>query len=96
MQRRESAHGQADDVGLVDLEAVEDGADIVAGARLGVSIHALRHVGGRKSAGVVGDAAIVPAEVAELGFPRPAIAGELDVEPPNSAVTLSSRSVMSQ
>ena len=76
MQRRESAHGQADDMGLVDLQAVEHGADVVAGARLGIAIDALRHVGRRKAAGIVGDAAIAPPEVPELGFPRSAVACE--------------------
>src|SRR5215471_8654257 len=52
MQRRKSTHGKADDVGLVDLKAIEHGADVVPGAGLAVAVNALRHIGGRKAAGV--------------------------------------------
>ncbi len=77
MQRGKSAHGQANDVSLVDAEAIEHRANVVAGAGLGVAFDALRDVGGRKAACVIGDAAIALAEVTKLGFPRSAVAGEL-------------------
>src|SRR5712691_5172562 len=74
MQRGKSAHGQADDVSLADVEAIQHGANVVARAGLGVALDALRYVGGRKAAGVIGDAAIAAAEVTKLGFPRSAVA----------------------
>ena len=69
MDGGEAAHRQADDVGLVDLERVEHGADVVAGARLRVLRDVVRHVGGRIAARVVGDAAVAPAEMAKLRLP---------------------------
>ncbi len=47
MQGGEAAHRQADDMGLVDLEGIEHGADVVAGARLRI----LRDVSGTSEGG---------------------------------------------
>ena len=69
MQGGKPAHGQPDDVRLVDLQAVEDRADVVAGARLRVARHAVRHVGGRPAARIEGDAAVAPREDSGLAAP---------------------------
>src|SRR5262249_11383259 len=80
MQRRKAAHRQADDMRLVDAEAVEHRKDVVAGAVLRIALRLRRHVGGRVTAGVVGNAAVAPAEMAQLRLPRAVVAGELMYE----------------
>src|SRR5581483_6986675 len=77
VQRRKSAHRDADDMRLVDPEPVEHGADIVAGARLGVLRDVLGNVGGRVAARVVGDASVASAEVADLRLVTAMVAGKL-------------------
>ena len=50
---------------------------VVGGAVLGILRRVLRHLGGREAAGVEGDAAVLPAEAANLRLPAAMIAGEL-------------------
>ena len=76
MGGREAAHGQADDVRLVDLQGIEHGADVVAGTRLGIALDLGGHVGGRIAARIVGDGAVTPAEMAKLRLPGSDVAGE--------------------
>ena len=76
MGGREAAHGQADDVRLVDLQGIEHGADVVAGARLRIALDLGGHVGGRIAARIVGDGAVAPAEMAKLRLPGADVAGE--------------------
>ena len=76
MQRRKPAHRDADDMRLVDPERVEHGADVVAGAVLRVARRLFGHVRGRVAAGVVGDAAVAPPEIAHLPFIAAVIVGE--------------------
>ena len=73
----EAAHREADDVGLCDPQVIEDGDGIGDGAGLRVRGLVAGHIGGRVAAGVVGDAAIAPAEGADLGLPAAIVAGEL-------------------
>ena len=77
MQRREAAHGEADDVGDGDVEMVEHGRDVIGGAVLAVGGDVGGHVGGRVAAGVVGDGAVALTEMAQLRLPASVIAGEL-------------------
>ena len=77
MDGREPAHAQAHDVGALDTEMVEDGDGVRHRAVLAVSIRVFRHVGRRIAAGVVGDAAVAPREMAELRLPAQAVAREL-------------------
>ena len=77
MQGREPAHRQADDVRLVDLQAVEHAADVVAGARLGIAGRVLRHLGGRPASRIEGDATVAPREIAHLRLPAAIVACEL-------------------
>src|SRR6185295_1886812 len=67
----------ADHVSLVDPERIEHGTDIVARARLRISLEVLRHVGRRIAARVVGDAAVASREVTQLGLPAAVVAAEL-------------------
>src|SRR6266567_4380646 len=76
MQRRKTAHGQADHMRLVDLERIDDRLDVITCALLRVSFAVVRHVGGRIAAGIERDAAIAAAEIAHLRFPGPAVACE--------------------
>ncbi len=76
MQGGEPAHRDADDMRLVDLERVEHGADVVPGAVLRIARRVFRHVRGRVAAGVVGDAAIAPPEIAQLAFVAAIVVGE--------------------
>jgi hypothetical protein len=77
MHGGEAAHRQADDVRLVDLQRIHHGADVVARAVLRVLVDRVGHLGRRIAARIVGDAAIEPAEMAHLRFPRADIAGKL-------------------
>jgi hypothetical protein len=77
MQRREATHRQAYDMRLSLPKMVEDGADVVGGARLRVSGDFLRHVGGRIAPCIEGDAAVTLAEVAHLRLPAAVVAREL-------------------
>ena len=76
MQRGKAAHRQADEVRGLDRQGVEHGADVVAGAVLRIALHVVGHVGGRIAARVVGNAAVTPAEMPHLQFPRTMVAGE--------------------
>jgi hypothetical protein len=64
-------------VRLVDLQAVEDAADVVTGARLGIAGRVLRHLGGRPASRIEGDATVAPREIAHLRLPAAIVAGEL-------------------
>ena len=74
---REPAHTQAHDVSPLDAEVVEDGDGVRHRVGLAVRVDVLRHVGGRVAAGVVGDTAIAPREMAELRLPTHVVAREL-------------------
>jgi hypothetical protein len=76
MQRREAAHREADDMRPGDGEPIQHRADVVARAVLGISLRLGRHIRGRIAAGVEGDAAVEPREMAQLRLPAPMIAGE--------------------
>ncbi len=76
MQAGEAAHGEADDVRLVDLERIEHGADVVARPVLRIEFDLARHVRGRIAAGIVRDAPIGAAELAELRLPGAHVAGK--------------------
>ncbi len=77
VQRREGAHRQADDMRALDPGAVEDRQDVGRGARLAVGRRFRGHVGGRIAARVVGEAAVAPAEEAQLRLPAAVVAREL-------------------
>ena len=76
MQRREPAHRNADDMGLIDRERVEHGADIVARPVLRIAVGVIRHIGGRIAAGIVRDAAVTPAEIPHLPLVAAIVVGE--------------------
>ena len=76
MEGREAAHAQAHHMGALDVQVVEDGDRIRHRMGLAVGVCVLRHVRGGIAAGVVGDAAVAPREVAELRLPTQIIAGE--------------------
>ena len=59
-----------------DRETVEHGADIIAGALLGITGRILRYVGWRVAAGIVRDAAIAPRKVADLRFKAAVVVGK--------------------
>ena len=61
---------------LVDLQRIEHGADVVAGAILRIARRVLGHVRGRVAAGIVGDAAVAPPEIAHLAFVAAIVVGE--------------------
>ncbi len=71
------AHGQAHDVRRADVQIVEDGEDIVAGACLRVAGDVRQYIGARPAARVEGDAAVAPGEVAHLRLPTAMVAGKL-------------------
>src|SRR5262245_2969221 len=62
---------------LVDMQGIEDGANIVARTLLRVALAVGRHVGWRVAARVIGDAAVAPAEIPQLGLVRAMIPGKL-------------------
>ena len=76
MKRGEPAHGKADHMGAVQLQMIEHGCDVVGRAVLRILPHILRHVRRRIAAGVVGDGAVALAEMPQLRFPAPEVAGE--------------------
>src|SRR5271154_2915402 len=76
MQHRETAHRDANGMRFADLQFVEHGADVVAGAILRIARRIFRHLRGRVAAGVVGDAAIAPPEIAHLAFVTAIVVGE--------------------
>ena len=77
MQRRQCAHRTPDHMRLVDLQRIQHRADVVAGARLRIHGHVLRHVGGRPAARIEGDASVAPREIAHLRLPAAVVAGKL-------------------
>ena len=76
MQRGETAHRQADDMGLVDPQMIEHRGDVVRRPGLGVFRHIVRHVRRRIAARGVGDRPVSLAEMPHLGFPGAVVAGE--------------------
>ena len=76
MDGGEAAHAQAHDMGALDAEMVEDGDGVCHRVVLAVSVRVLRHVGRRIAAGVIGDAAVAPREMAELRLPAHVVARE--------------------
>ena len=76
MECRKAAHRDADDMGFLDGERVEDGANVVARPVLRIAPGVLRHVGGRIPAGVVGDASITPPEIPHLPLVTAIVVGE--------------------
>ena len=77
VQRGEAAHRQADHVGLVDLEVIENGLDVLGGLGLRVALRVTRDIRGRVAAGVEGDRAVPPGEELHLRRPAMEIVGEL-------------------
>src|SRR5204863_7995807 len=86
MQRRKPAHRQADDMGALELQVIEQRDRVVARMLLRIAAAVLRHLGRRKAARVVGDAAEVAGKEAKLGLPAPVVAGELVDENDGRAV----------
>src|SRR5262245_2766304 len=80
MERSETTHGQADHMRPVDLQLVHDRLDVFTCAVLRVFLGVLRHVGGRITACIEGDAAIAAGKMAHLRFPGPAVACKLVYE----------------
>ena len=76
MDGGEAAHAQAHHVGALDAQMVEDGDGVRHRKVLAVGVGILRHVRGGIAAGVVGDAAVAPREVAQLRLPARVIARE--------------------
>src|SRR5579863_3317182 len=76
VERGETAHRQAHDVRPVDRKVIEHGFNVVGGKGLRIGAGAFRHVRWRITPGVEHDAAIAPAEVAQLRFPTSEIACE--------------------
>src|SRR5688572_16161824 len=77
MQRGETAHGEAADMGLVDAQVVEDRTDVVARQRLRVFFRILRHVRWRIAARVERDAAVITREEPHLRLPAAIVTGVL-------------------
>ena len=77
MERGKAAHRDADDMRLGNAEPVEHGADVVAGAILRIALRVLRHIRGRITAGVVGDAAVTAREIADLRLEAATVVGKL-------------------
>src|ERR1700741_4356382 len=75
MHRREAAHGQADDMSLLDTQVIENLLGVVGSAPLAVHLHVVWHLRGRITARIEGDAAVSPAEVADLQLPCAGVAG---------------------
>ena len=76
MKRGETAHRQADDMRLVDLQRIEHRADVVARAILRIFFLIFRDIGWWIAARVEGDAAVILREVADLLLPRAQVAGK--------------------
>src|SRR5215471_6393647 len=87
LQRGIAPHGQADEVRAVDLQVIEHGDRVSHDVHVGVSRWVARHVGRSVAARRVGDAAIAPAELAQLRFPAAMVAGELVYEQNRRALT---------
>jgi len=77
VQGGKGPHGEAHHMGGAEVQAGEDGGDVVGGAVLGIGARVGGHVRGRVAAGVVGDAAVAAREVADLRLPAAGVAGEL-------------------
>ncbi len=77
MQGRKTTHRQAHHVGPIDPQVVEHGDGVVARVDLRIARAVFRHIGRRKTARVVGDAAEIAREKAHLRLPAAMIAGEL-------------------
>ena len=76
MQRREAAHRKAHDMRVVDTEMIEHRQRVVTRDILRIAGFFLRDVGARIPACRIDDATTPPAEMADLWFPRPPVAGE--------------------
>src|SRR5262249_10887096 len=76
VQRREAAHGQADDMGLVDSQRVEHGTDVVARAVLRIALPIRGYFRRWIAARVEGNAPIAAGEMTKLRFPRAIVAGK--------------------
>src|SRR5262249_59233644 len=77
VQGREAAHGEAADMGLLDLEPVEYTPDVLGRTLLRVRLDVVGHVRGRIAARVERDRAVAAREEARLQMPAAVIAGEL-------------------
>src|SRR6266511_3009249 len=73
---REAADGKSDDMSFVDFQRVEHGTNVVARTILRITLSIRRHVRGRITPRVVGDAPIAAGKIANLRFPRAIVAGE--------------------
>ena len=62
LQGGKAAHRNPDNMGLLDLEALHDVANVVAGALLRVAVKILRHIRRRITARIERDAAIAAPE----------------------------------
>src|SRR4029077_8924195 len=74
---RVAAHREAADVGLGNLQVIEDSQDVVGGAILRVGGGRVGHVGGRIAPRVVGDGAVASGEEAHLQVPALVVARDL-------------------
>ena len=75
MQRRKSAHRQADDMRLVDLQMVQHRPDVIRRARLRIFPNVLRHIGWRITARIVRDRSMPLTEMPHLRLPAAIVAG---------------------
>src|SRR5438094_9990858 len=77
MQGGEPAHREPDDVGFLDLELIQNGEDVVAGALLRIALETFGDLGRRIAARVERYAAVAAREVTHLRLPATVVAREL-------------------
>src|ERR1700758_2163050 len=77
MHGTKASHGETNDVGLFDVQAIEHSDRIVRRNRLRIGLDTLRYVRRRIAARGVGDAAMAAAEKAQLRLPARMVAAEL-------------------
>ena len=76
MKGGKSAHRQADDMRLVDLERIEHRTDVIPRALLRVALALLRHIGGWIAARIEGHATVILRKMTNLLFIRAVVAGK--------------------
>ena len=77
VERGVAAHGEPADVGLRDLQVIQESPDVFHGLLLGEGRGIVGNVRRRVSARVERDRAVAPAEEVDLGAPAEGLAGEL-------------------
>ena len=77
VHRGKATHRQADDVRFGDFQVVKNVLGVIDGAALAVFFQVVRYLRWRITARAERDAAIAPAEVANLRFPGAMVAGKL-------------------